>query len=113
MPQITASLTENLINDIKKIAQKNNKSFSMTINELLQNGVDSYYNKQKVEINTAQNKKMTDLEKKQYAHMVTVLNIVMEIHKKLNNEPLKYGEQSTDSTVDYIKNHTLEKLKDL
>lgn len=37
----------------------------------------------------------------------------MEINKKLNNEPLKYRDQSTDTTADYVKNHILEKIKDL
>ncbi len=111
MPQITASLSENLINDIKKIAQNNNQSFSITIKKLLQNGVDSSCNK-KNDDDIVQNKKMTNLEKKHYAHTVTALNIIMEIHKKLNNEPLKYTDQNTDSIVSHIKKNALEKLKD-
>lgn len=113
MSKITIYVNDDTIQKLKKISNESGDSLSKISSKLIEQCINLNINQQKNEVDISQNKKMTPLEKKQYVHIVTILNIVMEINKKLNNEPLKYGDQSTDTTADYVKNHILEKIKDL
>jgi hypothetical protein len=108
MPQITAAISNDLCGNIKKIATQNGKSFSMTVNELIQNGIKMHQNQQ----GNTNDKKMSRYEKNHHVSLMVALNLIIEVLKKMKNESSEGDKATTDYIVDQFKNTAFESLKD-
>lgn len=111
MPKVTIYLSDDTLRDLKNISNSTGKAISKVSAELIESNIKNHPGNQKNN-SISDDKKMTPHEKNHYANSVVTLNIVMEILKKLNNEPSKYEGKNTEFIATTVKNMALEKLKD-
>lgn len=111
MPKVYATISEELANALKIISEETAKSFSKTIGEILQFGIEKYRNQQKNKSHVDANNESSSHEKKLLANSLMTLSVAAEILKKLKNEPSTYDGKTTDFVMTDIKNITKKFLK--
>jgi viroplasmin and RNaseH domain-containing protein len=77
MPQISTTITDDLIKNLQNIAKNSRKSFSKVTSDMIELGLETYENKQN---KAAQN--TSDLTDKHSEYLLRLLNINAEILKK-------------------------------
>jgi hypothetical protein len=110
MPKIYATVSEKTVANLKNISEKNRKSFSRIVHEIIELGLLSYKN-QLTATPSKPIQKMTELDSKHTEYLLRILNIDSEILRKLYNEPSKCTKKTVDSMLTEIKTHVKNRIE--
>jgi hypothetical protein len=113
MPKVTVYLNNDIFQDLKNISNNSGKSISKISAELIERSIKEHSNQQNNEHNLNDNKKINPHEKKHLIYSWTTLNLVIEILRKLKNEPSSFDDKNTNYIATTIKNMVTDKLKDV
>ncbi len=109
MSQLSIYLNDNVMQELKKISIASGKAISKVAAEFIENGIKLRRNHQNLNDNT----KMNEYEKKHHVSMIVALNLVIEILKKIRNEPSQYDDKKIEYMLACFKNFGYESINDL
>jgi hypothetical protein len=113
MPKITVYLNDDIFQDLKNISDSFNKSISKTSSELMEFGIKKYQNAKQDNIKANDTNQMKPYEKKHFIHSLVIQNFVIEILKKLKNEPSFFDSKDVMHTVSTIKRMAADTIKNV
>ena len=109
MNRIYITASDNIINDLKIISNQMERTLSKATCEIIELGLISYKNQQKIELINI--KKMVESNLKNKDYLLRILNINAEILRKLYNEPSKYNAKNVDSILSEIQIQTKKHIE--
>lgn len=109
MHRVYITVSDSIINDLKIISSQMKRTLSKTTCEIIELGLLSYKNQQKIEPLNSQ--KITEFNLKNKDYLLRILNINAEILRKLYNESSKYDAKNVDSILSEIQDQTKKHIE--
>ena len=110
MPRIITYLSDDVMQDLKKISKSSGESVSKISAELIEIGHKIKYLQEPQELNLLDKK--SDLADTYMEYFLRILNINSEILRKLYDEPSKFTSKTAESILAEIKDRTKKLVKD-